>query len=166
MQPTTKSGILAVERHNGRTWSLIVLLALLIPAISVAMVPTRAARFALVLVGAVGIFAFAMAWCGFEYRFLRDALEIRMFGIRLRSIPRSAILSYAIEPWAFIRGYGIRGIGRTPRLRLVQQGGAHKNIGRRHLSGPQRSRSHNSRPGSNDGFSGKRLKHEFSLFWF
>jgi hypothetical protein len=112
MQPTTKSGILAVETHNGRVWSLIVLLALLIPAISVAMVPTRAARFALLLVGAVGIFAFAMAWCGFEYRFLRDAVEIRMFGIRLRSIPRSAIVNYAIEPWPFIRGYGIRGIGR------------------------------------------------------
>jgi hypothetical protein len=112
MQPTTKSGILAVETHNGRTWSVIILLALLIPAISVAMVPTRAARFALVLVGAVGILAFAMAWFGFEYRFLRDALEIRMFGIRLRSIPRSAIVSYTIEPWAFIRGYGIRGIGR------------------------------------------------------
>ena len=25
----------------------------------------------------------------------------------------SAIVSYAIEPWAFIRGYGIRGIGST-----------------------------------------------------
>jgi len=112
MQPITKSGLVAVETHNGRIWSLVILLALLIPAVSVAMVPTPAARFALVLVGVIGIFAFAMAWFGFEYRFLRDALEIRMFGIRLRSIPRSAIVSYAIEPWSFIRGYGIRGIGR------------------------------------------------------
>jgi hypothetical protein len=114
MNPTSsQSDVLAVEKHNGRIWSLIVVLALIVPAISVAMVPTRAARFALAVVGVVGIFTFAMAWSGFEYRFLRHGLEIRMLGFRLRSIPRSAIVNYAVEPWAFIRGYGIRGIGRT-----------------------------------------------------
>ena len=71
MQSATNSGILAEETHNGRVWSLIVLLALLMPAIAVAMAPTPAARWALVLVGVVGICAFAMAWSGFQYRFLR-----------------------------------------------------------------------------------------------
>lgn len=113
MESNAQTGIIAVETHNGRIWSLIVVLALIVPAISVAMVPTPPARFALIVVGGVGLFAFAMAWCGFEYRFLRHGLEIRVFGFRLRSIPRSAIVSYAIEPWAFIRGYGIRGLGRT-----------------------------------------------------
>lgn len=113
MKENTQSDVIAVETHNGRIWSLIVVLALVVPAISVAMVPTRPARFALAIVGVVGLLAFAMAWSGFEYRFLRHGVEIRMMGFRLRSIPRSAILSYAIEPWAFIRGYGIRGLGRT-----------------------------------------------------
>jgi hypothetical protein len=36
-----------------------------------------------------------------------------MFGFRLRSIPKQSIVSYSIEPWTLIRGYGIRGIGRT-----------------------------------------------------
>ncbi len=113
MESNNQFDVIAVETHNGRIWSLIVLLALIVPAISMAMVPTRPARFALAVVGVVGIFTFAMAWSGFEYRFLRHGLEIRMLGFRLRSIPRSAIVSYAVEPWAFIRGYGIRGIGRT-----------------------------------------------------
>jgi hypothetical protein len=110
---TSQPGVLAEETHNGRIWSLIVVLALIVPALSVAMVPTAPARFALAVVGIVGVFAFAMAWSGFQYRFLRHGVEIRMLGFHLRSIPRSAILSYAIEPWAFIRGYGIRGLGRT-----------------------------------------------------
>jgi hypothetical protein len=113
MKANTQSEVLAVEWHNGRIWSPIALLGLVVPAISVAILPTRPARFTLAIVGAVGLFAFAMAWSGFEYRFLRHGVEVRMLGFRLRSIPRSAIVSYAIEPWAFIRGYGIRGLGRT-----------------------------------------------------
>jgi hypothetical protein len=54
-----------------------------------------------------------MAWSGFQYRFLRHGVEIRMLGFRLRSIPKQSIVSYAIEPWTLIRGYGIRGIGST-----------------------------------------------------
>lgn len=113
MESNNQSDVIAVETHNGRIWSLIIVLALIVPAISVAMVPTAPTRFALVVVGAVALFSFAMAWTGFQYRFLRHGVEVRMLGFRLRSIPRSAIKSYAIEPWAFIRGYGIRGLGRT-----------------------------------------------------
>ena len=69
-----------------------------------------------------------MAWSGFQYRFLRDGVEIRMLGFRLRSIPKQSIVSYSIEPWAFIRGYGIRGIGKHAGLRVVQQGGAYHRL--------------------------------------
>jgi hypothetical protein len=110
---TSQSDVLAVETHNSRLWSLIIVLALVVPAISVAVVPSPPARLALLLVGIVGLFAFAIAWSGFQYRFQRHGVEIRLLGFRLRSIPKSAIVSYSIEPWAFIRGYGIRGLGRT-----------------------------------------------------
>jgi len=113
MAPNTQSDVLAVETHAGRLWGVVILLAVLGPAISVALYPTTPARFALILVGIVGIFVFAMAWSGFQYRFLQHGLEVRMLGFRMRTIPRSTIVSYAIEPWAFIRGYGIRGIGRS-----------------------------------------------------
>lgn len=36
-----------------------------------------------------------------------------MLGFHLRSIPKSSILSYSIEPWSMARGYGIRGIGKN-----------------------------------------------------
>jgi hypothetical protein len=112
MKPNPQSDVLAVETHNGRIWSAIILLLLIAPTLAIIVAP-GAPRWPLILIGAVGLFAIAMAWSGFEYRFLRHGLEIRMLGFRLRSVPRSAIVSYAIEPWAFIRGYGIRGLGRT-----------------------------------------------------
>jgi hypothetical protein len=61
----------------------------------------------------IAIATFAMSWSGFQYCFLRQGVEIRMLGFRLRSIPKQSIVSYSIEPWAFVRGYGIRGIGNT-----------------------------------------------------
>jgi hypothetical protein len=105
--------VLAEETHSGRAWSLIILLAMMGPMIGVALVPSPVGRWALALVGILSIGAFAMAWSGFQYRFLRHGVEIRMLGFRLRSIPKQSIVSYSIEPWAFIRGYGIRGIGST-----------------------------------------------------
>ena len=108
-----QSDVLAEETHSGRACCLIILLALLGPMIGVALVPSTAGRWTLALVGVIAIGAFAMSWSGFQYRFLRHGVEIRMLGFRLRSIPKQSIVSYAIEPWAFIRGYGIRGIGNS-----------------------------------------------------
>jgi hypothetical protein len=113
MEPNSQSDLIAVETHSGRGWAVIILLAVIGPAISVAIYHGAPAVFAFVLVGIIGLGAFAMAWSGFQYRFHQDGIEIRMLGFRLRSIPRSEIVGYAIEPWSFIRGYGIRGIGRT-----------------------------------------------------
>jgi len=113
MSDAFQSDVLAEETHSGRAWSLIILLALIGPMIGVALVPSTAGRWAVALVGVIAIGTFAMSWSGFQYRFLRYGVEIRMLGFRLRSIPKQSIVSYSIEPWAFIRGYGIRGIGSS-----------------------------------------------------
>jgi hypothetical protein len=113
MSDADQRDVLAEETHSGRVWSLIILLALIGPMIGVVLVPSPAGRWAVALVGVIAIGTFAMSWSGFQYRFLRHGVEIRMLGFRLRSIPRQSIVSYSIEPWAFIRGYGIRGIGNS-----------------------------------------------------
>ena len=113
MSDAYQSDVLAEETHSGRAWSLIILLALIGPMIGVLLVPSPAGRWAVALVGVIAIGTFAMSWSGFQYRFLRHGVEIRMLGFRLRSIPKQSIVSYSVEPWAFIRGYGIRGIGSS-----------------------------------------------------
>jgi hypothetical protein len=113
MSGAYQGDVLAEETHSGRSWSLIILLALIGPMIGVALVPSTAGRWAVALVGVIAIGTFAMSWSGFQYRFLRHGVEVWMLGFRLRSIPKQSIVSYSIEPWAFIRGYGIRGIGST-----------------------------------------------------
>src|SRR5437660_10087096 len=113
MNDAFQSDVLAEETHSGRAWSLIILLALIGPLIGVALVPSTAGHWAVALVGVIAIGTFAVSWSGFQYRFLRHGVEIRMLGFRLRSIPKQSIVSYAIEPWAFSRGYGIRGIGTS-----------------------------------------------------
>ncbi len=108
-----QSDALAEETHTGRVWSLVILPAVLGPALSVVFYPTQPARIAFVVVCVMGFGATTMAWAGFRYRFLQDAVEISTIGFRLRSIPRQDIVSYAVESWSFMRGYGIRGIGRV-----------------------------------------------------
>jgi len=108
-----QSDVIAVETHSSPLWGLIILLAVLGPAVSVALVPSAPARVALAVVAVIGFGAFAMAWSGFQYRFLRHRLEIRTLGYQLRTIPTQAIVSYSIEPWTLLRGYGIRGVGST-----------------------------------------------------
>jgi hypothetical protein len=113
MDEAFQSDVLAEETHSGRAWSVIILLALIGPMIGVALAPTTPGRWAVVLVAVIAAGTFAMSWSGFQYRFLRHGVEIRMLGFRLRSIPKQSIVSYSIEPWAFVRGYGIRGMGNT-----------------------------------------------------
>jgi hypothetical protein len=107
------SDVLAEETHSGRVWTLLLLPALIVPAISASFYPTAPARWALVVIAIVGIGSLALVWSGFQYRFLRRGVEIRTLGFRLRTIPRQAIVSYSIESWGLPRGYGIRGVGNT-----------------------------------------------------
>ena len=108
MESTLNNVVLAEETHAGRIWALVILPALIGPAVSVALYPTSPARFALVIVAVVGIPAIALVLGGFRYRFLQDRVEIRTLGFCLRTIPRQAILGYSAEPWSLLRGYGIR----------------------------------------------------------
>jgi len=108
-----QSDVLAEETHHSRGWSLLVLLALLGPVIAASWARTTAGLWPAILACLAALGVGAMAWSGFQYRFLRQGVEIRMLGFRLRSIPKQSILSYSIEPWSLIRGYGIRGIGST-----------------------------------------------------
>lgn len=105
--------LLAEETHSGLVWSLLLLPALIVPAISLVFYPTTPARFAMVVVAVVGIGALALMVSGFQYRFLRHGVEIRTLGFTLRTIPKQSIVSYSIESWGLPRGYGIRGIGNT-----------------------------------------------------
>ena len=100
--------LLAEETHSGRIWALLILPAIVGPAVSVALFPTGPARFALVIVAVVGTGALAMVLSGFQYRFLRDRVEIRTLGFLLRTIPKQGIMSYSIESWNISRGYGLR----------------------------------------------------------
>ena len=115
MSDAFQSDVLAEETHSGRVWVLPLLLALIGPAISLSLARTRTTVVvgAAILAGLVALGVGAMAWSGFQYRFLQHAVEIRMLGFRLRSIPKQSIVSYSIEPWSLARGYGIRGIGST-----------------------------------------------------
>jgi hypothetical protein len=105
--------LLVEETHSGRIWGLAVLPALIGPLTALWLANPAAVRVPAIIAVLVGFGVLAITWGGFQYRFLRHGVEIRMLGIHLRSIPRQSIVSYAIEPWAFIRGYGIRGIGRS-----------------------------------------------------
>ena len=115
MSDAFQSDVLAEETHSGRVWILPLLLALIGPAISLSQARTRTTVVvgAAIFAGLMALGVGAMAWSGFQYRFLQRAVEIRMLGFRLRSIPKQSIVSYSIEPWSLARGYGIRGIGST-----------------------------------------------------
>jgi hypothetical protein len=113
MDETFTNDVLATETHSGKVWSLPILPALIGPGIALSRAPTAPVMGMAILVSLLGLGIAAMAWSGFQYRFLRHGIEIRMLGYRLRSIPRQSIVSYAIEPWALLRGYGIRGSGST-----------------------------------------------------
>lgn len=110
--PLPKSEMLVVETHSGGAWAALILLAVLGPLLAISLAP-GGVRWPVYFAGIAGVAVFAMAWSGFHYRFMQHGLEISALGFRLRSIPRSAILSYSIEPWSLIRGYGIRGYGST-----------------------------------------------------
>jgi len=108
-----QNDLLVEETHASRIWCLAILPAVLVPLISVIFYPAPPAIVALVFVGGLGLGALALTWSGFQYRFLRHAVEVRMLGFTLRTIPKQEIMSYSIESWSLPRGYGIRGIGST-----------------------------------------------------
>jgi hypothetical protein len=105
--------LLAEETHSARAWAWLILPAVIGPVIAASMVPVPVVRLAMALVVVIGIATLAAALSGFHYRFLKQGVEIRVLGFRLRSIPREEIQSYEAESWSALRGYGIRGVGNT-----------------------------------------------------
>jgi hypothetical protein len=103
--------VLAEETHSGRAWTAVFAPAILGPMMAAQLIPITAVRISMALVAVVLCAALAMAWTGFRYCFLRHGVEISALGYRLRSIPLQQIVSYAVEAWSPLRGYGIRGIG-------------------------------------------------------
>jgi hypothetical protein len=103
--------LIAEETHSGGAVILLFLPLVIVPAIVAALVRVPVPRLAMALVGLIGFATVALAWSGFQYRFLRHGVEIRALGFRLRSIPRQQIQSYGVESWNAFRGYGIRGVG-------------------------------------------------------
>jgi len=108
-----QSDVLAEETHSGGVWTLLMIPAMIGPVTALWLPHNQFVLWAALFAITIGVACAAVMWSGFQYRFLRHGVEIRMLRFRLRSIPRQSIVSYSIEPWAFIRGYGIRGIGST-----------------------------------------------------
>ena len=101
------------ETHGSPLFAMVFLLPLLFEFWILATVPLGSVRLAMALMCVLFLVIAIFAWSGFRYYFGPAGVEIRTLGCRLRSISASEIISYAIEPWSILRGYGIRGIGGT-----------------------------------------------------
>jgi hypothetical protein len=104
---------IAEETHSSRLLAFVLLLPLLVELWVLSTTSLGAARLPLILICIFLVAVAAFAGSGFRYYFSPAGVEIRTLGYRLRSISASQITSYAIEPWNILRGYGIRGVGRT-----------------------------------------------------
>lgn len=104
---------IAEESHSSPFIGALLLTPLILEFWILSSIPLGAARLGILLMCVFFVAVAGFAWSGFRYYFGHDGIEIRALGYRLRSIPAGEITSYSIEPWNFLRGYGIRGVGRT-----------------------------------------------------
>jgi len=103
--------IVAEEVHGSRSWALSFLVPLVLFVPLILGLPDFTGRAVLTVVSLMMFFLGAATWSGFHYRFSHAGLEIRTMGLRLRSIPKEHIRDYRQEPWNWMGGYGIRGLG-------------------------------------------------------
>jgi len=108
-----ESSPIATETHGSPAWATVFLAPLAAVVWTFAAVPQSGARWGGALLCLMFLMIAAFAWKGFEYRFTPAGVEIRTLGLRLRSIPSSEIQTYEVGKWNALRGYGIRGIGRS-----------------------------------------------------
>jgi Domain of unknown function (DUF1648) len=104
---------LAEESHGSRAFAVLFLVIALIELAAAYAIPLRGARTGMALSSAFFLLIAAHTWSGFHYRFTSAGLEISTLGYRLRSIPQAQIADYRPEKWMALRGYGIRGVGKT-----------------------------------------------------
>jgi len=101
----------AEEVHAAPLWGLVFIIFTGVELMVIAVIPQAGLRLVMALPAVLLLSAAALAWGGFHYCFSAHGVEIRTLGFRLRSIPLQNIKAYAIAPWSFLGGYGIRGIG-------------------------------------------------------
>jgi hypothetical protein len=104
---------LAEESHGSRAFAVLFLSIGLIELAAAYAIPLRGARIGMALSSAFFLLIAVHTWSGFHYRFTPAGLEISTLGYRLRSIPQAQIADYRPEKWMALRGYGIRGVGKT-----------------------------------------------------
>ena len=104
---------LAEEVHGSRLFAVLFALLAGVELVIFASVPQVGVRVAMGLMCLLFLLIAAHAWSGFQYRFTPAGLEISTLGYRLRSIPQAQIADYRPEKWMALRGYGIRGVGKT-----------------------------------------------------
>jgi hypothetical protein len=106
-----QSDVLAEETHSGGVWMLLIVPALIGPVTALWLAHTEFVFWAAMLAIVIAVACGAVMSSGFQYRFTRQGVEVRMLGFQLRSIPRQSIVGYSIESWSLNQGYGIRGTG-------------------------------------------------------
>jgi len=104
---------LAEESHGSPAFALLFLIVAIIELAAAYAIPLRGAPVGMALSSAFFLLIAAHTWTGFRYRFTPAGLEISTLGWRLRSIPQQQISGYRPEKWMALRGYGIRGVGKT-----------------------------------------------------
>jgi hypothetical protein len=104
---------LAEESHGSRAFAVLFLIIAIIELVAAYAIPLRGARIGMALSSALFLLIAAHTWSGFRYRFTPAGIEISTLGWRLRSIPQQQISGYRPEKWMALRGYGIRGLGKT-----------------------------------------------------
>ena len=112
-QPLLAQNWLAQETHASPLFAAVFLLPLFFELWILNNASLGAVRLGMGLLCILFLGIAIFAWSGFHYYFGSAGVEIRALGYRLRSIPAAQITSYSIEPWNILRGYGIRGVGRT-----------------------------------------------------
>ena len=111
--PLQPGDLVAEEVHSSGALAIVFGAAALCEIAAAFAVHISVARIGLFVAAALFVAIAAMTGSGFQYLFHRTGLEIRTLGFRLRSIPLAQIQNYAIQPWSWTRGYGIRGVGAS-----------------------------------------------------
>jgi len=104
---------LAEESHGSRAFAVLFLVIAVAELSAAYAIPLRGARIGMALSCGFFLLIATHTWNGFHYRFTPAGLEISTLGYRLRSIPQAQIADYRPEKWMALRGYGIRGVGKT-----------------------------------------------------
>jgi len=112
-EPLPPANPIAEETHSSALFGFVFLVATVAFVGSLAVLPVKGLQVMSLLMCALFFVIAAAAWSGFQYFFTPFGVEVHTLGYRLRSIPLHEIVSYQQEAWNALRGYGIRGIGRS-----------------------------------------------------